>query len=155
MMDICPNGCKEYIPRMKLRDHLKHCKASIEAEPNRDLIDDHLDEGNVQLRIIITEIKTFRTILNEEIRQRLHLITDVGNVRRQHLEQWERIKRIEKHIHCLWKKIDKDRDKRSSLNSATSRKNIYLLLNRITLQINLKSLFFSFHSKIGTEQRGG
>lgn len=106
MLDQCPNGCGEHVPRLKIREHLKQCKAASEVEHSIDIAEDELGEGNVQMRIIVTEIKTFRTILNEEIRQRLHLITDVGNVRRQHLAQWERINKIEKHIQCLWKKVD-------------------------------------------------
>lgn len=123
MLDQCPNGCKEHVPRLKMREHLKLCKATPEVEHGIELAEDELEEGNVQMRIIVTEIKTFRTILNEEIRQRLHLITDMGNVRRQHLAQWERINRIEKHIHCLWKRVDpKGHGERISVDTTSNSK---------------------------------
>lgn len=109
MMDICPNGCKGHIPPIKAGEDLQYCKATNNTVDLKEIIEasdeSEMKEGNVQMRVIITEIKALRTILNEEIRQRLHLITDVGNVRREHLTQWERIIRIEKHIHYLWKKL--------------------------------------------------
>jgi len=45
-----------------------------------------------RVQVVEQEIGTLRSVLNEEIRQRLHLITDVGNLRKQNQinDEWSR-----------------------------------------------------------------
>lgn len=52
-------------------------------------LDQHADH---RIQLLEQDITTMRSVLNEEIRQRLHLITDVGNIRKhnQVVEDWTR-----------------------------------------------------------------
>ncbi|XP_055845788.1 TNF receptor-associated factor 5 [Episyrphus balteatus] len=80
VLEPCPNGCSAYIQRKKMRSHLRDCpKLNM-----RTLTSNGLD-GTMESRIEMLEqdISALRSVLNEEIRQRLHLITDVGSLRKQ------------------------------------------------------------------------
>lgn len=74
ILDKCPTpGCVAYIQRKELETHLKYCPPKA-AKQNGNIVD---------LHVVLEDVAALRKTLNEEIRQRLHLITDVGTLRRR------------------------------------------------------------------------
>ncbi|EDW00130.1 TNF receptor-associated factor 3 [Drosophila grimshawi] len=94
VLEECPNSCNVFIPRIRMRSHLKECPRSKHQQMQRlsvsmERLDQHADH---RVQVLEQDIATIRSVLNEEIRQRLHLITDVGNIRKhnQVVEDWTR-----------------------------------------------------------------
>lgn len=82
-----------------MRSHLKECPRSKQQLQQRlSVSTERLDQQQPlqlephRLQVLEQDIATIRSVLNEEIRQRLHLITDVGNIRKhnQVVEDWTR-----------------------------------------------------------------
>lgn len=71
-----------------MRSHLMEC--SINSKPSFDE-DDIKDDYEHRLHIVDQDLNNMRSVLNEEIRQRLHLITDVGSLRKhnQVTDDWQ------------------------------------------------------------------
>ncbi|KAH8409042.1 hypothetical protein KR009_005622 [Drosophila setifemur] len=94
VLEECPNGCLAFIPRIRMRSHLKECPRSKHLQNQRMSVSmDRLDQQSDQrLQVLEQDVSTIRSVLNEEIRQRLHLITDVGSIRKQNqvVEDWTR-----------------------------------------------------------------
>uniref|UniRef100_A0A6P4F2J1 TNF receptor-associated factor 3 isoform X1 n=4 Tax=Drosophila rhopaloa TaxID=1041015 RepID=A0A6P4F2J1_DRORH len=96
VLEECPNGCQAFIPRIRMRSHLKECPRTNLQGPNGQRMSvsmDRLDrQSDQRLLVIEQDVGTIRSVLNEEIRQRLHLITDVGNIRKQNqvVDDWTR-----------------------------------------------------------------
>ncbi|EDW29911.1 GL15839 [Drosophila persimilis] len=94
VLEECPNSCQVFIPRIRMRSHLKECPRSKNLNNQRLSVSmDRLDQQpDHRLQVLEQDISTIRSVLNEEIRQRLHLITDVGNIRKQNqvVEDWTR-----------------------------------------------------------------
>ncbi|XP_022208731.1 TNF receptor-associated factor 3 [Drosophila obscura] len=95
VLEECPNSCQVFIPRIRMRSHLKECPRSKNLHNQRLSVSmDRLDQqqSDHRLQVLEQDISTIRSVLNEEIRQRLHLITDVGNIRKQNqvVEDWTR-----------------------------------------------------------------
>ncbi|XP_055913416.1 TNF receptor-associated factor 3 [Eupeodes corollae] len=85
VLEPCPNGCSAYIQRKKMRSHLRDCPKVSMRTLSSSSISNGLEGGAMESRIEMLEqdISALRSVLNEEIRQRLHLITDVGSLRKQ------------------------------------------------------------------------
>lgn len=96
VLEQCPNSCNAYVARIRMRAHVKECprgknrkhNGSTERLSSTDRLGstEHLDQQHrpvERLSVLEHDIEALRTVLNEEIRQRLHLITDVGNLRKQ------------------------------------------------------------------------
>ncbi|KAH8287608.1 hypothetical protein KR054_010751 [Drosophila jambulina] len=98
VLEECPKGCLAFIPRIRMRSHLKECpRAKQQQLLNGQRLSasmDRLDQqqSDHRLQALEQDVATIRSVLNEEIRQRLHLITDVGNIRKQNqvVEDWNR-----------------------------------------------------------------
>lgn len=88
ILEKCPNKCVAYVERKLIADHLRECgkvgdksvtKTSARSTDNDD-------------RFVVMEenVVALRTVLNEEIRQRHRLISDVGDLRKknQNTEEW-------------------------------------------------------------------
>ncbi|XP_030379329.1 TNF receptor-associated factor 3 [Scaptodrosophila lebanonensis] len=94
VLEECPNTCNVFIPRIRMRAHLKECPRSKQHVNHRLSANIERLEHSVDHRVQVLEqdIGMIRSVLNEEIRQRLHLITDVGNIRKQNqvVEDWTR-----------------------------------------------------------------
>lgn len=84
-----------------MRSHLKECPRSKQQQQrlsvSMERLDQHQQQQHLQqdphrVQLLEQDIATMRSVLNEEIRQRLHLITDVGNIRKhnQVVEDWTR-----------------------------------------------------------------
>ncbi|XP_053950279.1 TNF receptor-associated factor 3 isoform X1 [Anastrepha ludens] len=92
VLEQCPNNCNAFVPRIRMRSHLKECpkaKAQLQQHTNSlERLDQFMDNRVTQLE---KDLSALRSVLNEEIGQRLHLITDVGNLRKynQVLEDWK------------------------------------------------------------------
>ncbi|XP_017486516.1 PREDICTED: TNF receptor-associated factor 3-like [Rhagoletis zephyria] len=74
-----------------MRTHLKECprgKSQQQLNNSQERLDQFVDNRMTQLE---KDLSALRSVLNEEIGQRLHLITDVGNLRKynQVLEDWK------------------------------------------------------------------
>ncbi|XP_037936261.1 TNF receptor-associated factor 3-like isoform X2 [Teleopsis dalmanni] len=70
-----------------MRSHLKECpRAKQRLGSSHERLDQHLDH---RMQVLEQDVSALRSVLNEEIRQRLHLITDVGNLRKQNQIQDE------------------------------------------------------------------
>ncbi|KAH8303978.1 hypothetical protein KR044_012570 [Drosophila immigrans] len=96
VLEECPNSCHVFIPRIRMRSHLKECprnKPQQAQQPRLSVSMERLDQhADHRVQVLEQDITTIRSVLNEEIRQRLHLITDVGNIRKhnQVVEDWTR-----------------------------------------------------------------
>ncbi|XP_067636592.1 TNF receptor-associated factor 3 [Eurosta solidaginis] len=91
VLEQCPNGCNAFMPRIRMRTHLKECprsKAQQSHSNSLERLDQFVDNRVTQIE---KDLSALRSVLNEEIGQRLHLITDVGNLRKynQVLEDWK------------------------------------------------------------------
>ncbi|KAH8303714.1 hypothetical protein KR018_001972 [Drosophila ironensis] len=94
VLEECPNGCQAFIPRIRMRSHLKECPRNVKRASgvgggSMEHLEPHTD---TRLQVLEQDVNAIRSVLNEEIRQRLHLITDVGNIRKQNqvVEDWTR-----------------------------------------------------------------
>lgn len=114
-MEQCPNSCNAFIPRIRLRSHLKECpraKQRLSSGNSMERLDQHqLDHHRLQ--VIEQDIGALRSVLNEEIRQRLHLITDVGNLRKQNQIADEWTLRTEGILENLKKRLEEENAQRS------------------------------------------
>ncbi|KAH8366521.1 hypothetical protein KR084_000120 [Drosophila pseudotakahashii] len=123
VLEECPNGCQAFIPRIRMRSHQKECPRTSQQNQNQNqnhvsnrmsVSMDRLDrQSDQRLLVIEQDVGTIRSVLNEEIRQRLHLITDVGNIRKQNqvVEDWTRD--TEKAMDELRHQIDEETSRRA------------------------------------------
>ncbi|XP_004520905.1 TNF receptor-associated factor 3 [Ceratitis capitata] len=91
VLEQCPNNCNAFVPRIRMRTHLKECPRARSQQPQSnslERLDQFMDNRLTQFE---KDLSALRSVLNEEIGQRLHLITDVGNLRKynQVLEDWK------------------------------------------------------------------
>ncbi|TDG39576.1 hypothetical protein AWZ03_014002 [Drosophila navojoa] len=96
VLEQCPNSCNVFIPRIRMRSHLKECQRGNHQQKMQRLTAsmERLDQfADHRVQVLEQDISTIRSVLNEEIRQRLHLITDVGNIRKNNhvVEDWTRV----------------------------------------------------------------
>lgn len=81
VLEKCPHSCSSYVPRKRMRSHLKDCpKVRKKVENGLENID--LREHENRMLVLEQDMSALRSVLNEEIKQRLHLITDVGSLRK-------------------------------------------------------------------------
>ncbi|XP_052849944.1 TNF receptor-associated factor 3 isoform X1 [Drosophila gunungcola] len=119
VLEECPNGCQAFIPRIRMRSHLKECPRTNLQSLNGQRMSvsmDRLDrQSDQRLLVIEQDVGTIRSVLNEEIRQRLHLITDVGNIRKQNqvVEDWTRD--TDKALDDLRRQMDEEASQRAFL----------------------------------------
>ncbi|XP_065724238.2 putative leucine-rich repeat-containing protein DDB_G0290503 isoform X6 [Drosophila suzukii] len=118
VLEECPNGCQAFIPRIRMRSHQKECPRINQQNQNvnnrMSVSMDRLDrQSDQRLLVIEQDVGTIRSVLNEEIRQRLHLITDVGNIRKQNqvVEDWTRD--TEKALDELRHQMDEESNRRA------------------------------------------
>lgn len=71
MLEQCPNTCNVFVPRIRMRAHLKECPRNKRRSASLERVDQQVDH---RVQVVENEINTLRSVLNEEIRQRLHLI---------------------------------------------------------------------------------
>lgn len=91
VLEKCPNDCSAFFQRIKMRSHLMECP---KTSPDQNEASDDIpqkDDYEYRLSIIDQDLNKMRSVLNEEIRQRLHLITDVGSLRKhnQVTDDWQ------------------------------------------------------------------
>lgn len=65
-----------------------------------------------RVQVIENEINTLRSVLNEEIRQRLHLITDVGNLRKQNQIHDDWNYNTQENLKALQKRLEEENAQR-------------------------------------------
>lgn len=101
----CPNNCqKEYISRVELEEHLKDCDLlgnSREIKLNNELTMDHIEQLEIDMNLM-------RGMLNEELKQRFHLITEIGQLRRQQLLHNEWSANTDKTVALVQKRLDEE-----------------------------------------------
>lgn len=81
VLEKCPHSCSSYVPRKRMNSHLKTCPKVRSGATNGETKPD-LSEYENRILILEQDISALRSVLNEEIKQRLHLITDVGSLRK-------------------------------------------------------------------------
>ncbi|XP_053681660.1 TNF receptor-associated factor 5 [Sabethes cyaneus] len=95
----CSNGCGARVPRKEMDRHLNRCPAGFGEEPKTNGVGSpkasekiHELEREIVEKIfeLEQEIVALRGTLNEEIRQRLALITDIGQLKKraQLADEW-------------------------------------------------------------------
>lgn len=94
VLEKCPNNCSAFVQRVKIRSHLLECPIRSKTSLNQNEASDDIppkDDYEYKLNIIDQDLNNMRSVLNEEIRQRLHLITDVGSLRKhnQVTDDWQ------------------------------------------------------------------
>ncbi|GAB0089765.1 TNF receptor-associated factor 3 [Sergentomyia squamirostris] len=91
VLERCPNNCLAYVQRKSIETHLKECPktARLQNDNNFATLQDFSLMEN-RLIALEEDIQTYRSALNEEIRQRLHLITDIGALKRKNqvTDEW-------------------------------------------------------------------
>ncbi|XP_059617427.1 TNF receptor-associated factor 3 [Phlebotomus argentipes] len=91
VLEKCPNHCHAYVQRKNLEAHLKECPKTTKATNGSSFVTSQsLNDVENRLLVLEQDIQTFRSALNEEIRQRLHLITDIGALKRRNevTDEW-------------------------------------------------------------------
>lgn len=91
VLEKCPNNCLAYVQRKNLEAHLKECPKTTKMENGTNFVTTQsLNDVENRLLVLEQDIQTFRSALNEEIRQRLHLITDIGGLKRRNevTDEW-------------------------------------------------------------------
>lgn len=85
ILEKCPNKCVAYVERKLMIEHLQECpKTSTNQLTNKIMKnDDTRQQSFDKIFLFEQNLITLRSALNEEIRQRHRMITDVGDVRRQ------------------------------------------------------------------------
>ncbi|XP_017869128.1 PREDICTED: TNF receptor-associated factor 3 [Drosophila arizonae] len=116
VLEECPNSCNVFIPRIRMRSHLKECQRGKHQQKMQRLTAsmECLDQfADHRVQVLEQDISTIRSVLNEEIRQRLHLITDVGNIRKHNhlVENWTR--ETDDCIAELRQQLDEERAQRT------------------------------------------
>lgn len=93
-----------------MRSHLKECPRNKKRTASLERLELQTDH---RVQVVENEINTLRSVLNEEIRQRLHLITDVGNLRKQNQinDDWNHT--TEENLKSLQKRLDEESTQRS------------------------------------------
>lgn len=77
VLEKCPNNCFAYIERHSLTNHLNECPKALNQRS------DKCDDNFGNLFTLERDVIALRSALQEEIRQRHRLITDVGEVRKK------------------------------------------------------------------------
>ncbi|KPU75284.1 uncharacterized protein Dana_GF19567, isoform B [Drosophila ananassae] len=114
VLEECSNGCQAFIPRIRMRSHLKECPRSKQLQNQRGSVTmDHQEHSVHRLQVLEQDVGAIRSVLNEEIRQRLHLITDVGNIRKQNqvVDDWTR--EMEEEVGGLRRQLEDEVSQRS------------------------------------------
>ncbi|XP_002071282.2 TNF receptor-associated factor 3 [Drosophila willistoni] len=159
VLEECPNSCQAFIPRIRMRSHLKECPRNKQHSQRMSVSMDRLDQhADHRLQVLEQDVNTIRSVLNEEIRQRLHLITDVGNIRKQNqvVEEWTRD--TDDHLGGLRRQLEEEGAQRAFVaeqnqidfqyccNITQSLKDqVELKMDDIQKHINQLSIDISFH----------
>ncbi|XP_013098657.2 TNF receptor-associated factor 3 [Stomoxys calcitrans] len=110
VLEQCPNTCNVFVPRIRMRAHLKECPRNKRRSTSLERVDHQID---TRVQVLENEINTLRSVLNEEIRQRLHLITDVGNLRKQNqiIDDWQHS--TNQNVKALQLRLDEENNQRT------------------------------------------
>ncbi|KRG07576.1 TNF receptor-associated factor 3 isoform X1 [Drosophila mojavensis] len=154
VLEECPNSCNVFIPRIRMRSHLKECQRGKHQQKMQRLTAsmERLDQfADHRVQVLEQDISTIRSVLNEEIRQRLHLITDVGNIRKHNnvVEDWTR--ETDDCIAELRQQLDEERAQRTL---ATEQNQVdFQYCCSITQSISIKSLKEQLETKMNDLQQ--
>lgn len=92
-----------------MRAHLKECPHAKHLSSSCENLDEMAEQ---RIQTLENDINTLRTVLNEEIRQRLHLITDLGNVRKQNQLQDEMSHSVQESLKHLQNRLNEENTQR-------------------------------------------
>uniref|UniRef100_A0A1A9V0H3 MATH domain-containing protein n=1 Tax=Glossina austeni TaxID=7395 RepID=A0A1A9V0H3_GLOAU len=109
VLEQCPNTCKVFLPRLRMRAHLKECPHAKYRSSSCENLDEMAEQ---RIQTLENDINTLRNVLNEEIRQRLHLITDLGNVRKQNQLQDEMSHSVQESLKHLQNRLNEENTQR-------------------------------------------
>lgn len=132
-----------------MKDHLNECpKTNLTKKVNGFMKNELNTEfgriEDVEKRFLLLEqdIGLLRSTINEEIRQRLHLITDVGNLRKKNLIADEWTQKVSDVLNALKKCLNDETQNRSidvkKLNEDISKCVITLQVSFFLQKYNIK-----------------
>lgn len=119
VLENCPNNCNAYVQRRRIETHLKDCPKSPQSSIdvyNTPVTNGLLsDDDGFQNRLLILEqdIRSLRSTLNEEIRQRHRLISDVGGLRKRNIVADEWTQKAGEVLNALKKCLNEETDIRT------------------------------------------
>ncbi|KAJ6637563.1 TNF receptor-associated factor 2 [Pseudolycoriella hygida] len=119
VLEKCPNDCNAYVQRRRMEAHLVDCHKSpqnsmeIFNTPTNNGISN--DDDSFQHRLVILEqdIRSMRSTLNEEIRQRHRLISDVGSLRKHNIVSDEWTQKVGDVLNALKKCLNEETEMRT------------------------------------------
>lgn len=82
ILEKCPNHCVAYIERKLMIEHLGECPKRPPRQTANKMKNDDTYQNVDKFVLLEQNLITLRSALNEEIRQRHRIISDVGDVRR-------------------------------------------------------------------------
>ncbi|XP_055371368.1 TNF receptor-associated factor 5 [Condylostylus longicornis] len=94
VLEKCPQSCEVYVQRKRMRNHLRECPKVIKRNSSTNISTNENQNETTEfinrISVLEQDINALRSVLNEEIKQRLHLITDVGSLRKhnQISDEW-------------------------------------------------------------------
>lgn len=112
ILERCPNKCVAYVERKLIAAHLRECsKAGDKSMPRTPT---QLTDNDDRFSTMEENVTALRTVLNEEIRQRHRLISDVGELRKQNRNTEEWITKVGDVLSVLKKYMKDETEMRSS-----------------------------------------
>lgn len=154
VLEKCPHSCSSYVPRKRMNSHLKTCPKVRSGATNGETKPD-LSEYENRILILEQDISALRSVLNEEIKQRLHLITDVGSLRKHNQISEEWTQKVGDVLSALKKCINEERAARCSelKKFGEDMQNIYHQLQQIhNWQMATSSRIDQIHNKLIEEE---
>lgn len=121
MLEQCPNSCNAYVQRRRIETHLRECPksptTSLELysipETNGVTNGDGDESYHNRISLLEQDIRSLRSILNEEIRQRHRLISDVGGLRKHNVVSDEWSQKVGEVLNVLKKCLNEETEIRA------------------------------------------
>lgn len=111
ILERCPNKCVAYVERKLIADHLRECaRVGDKSVPK---VCTHPTDDDDRFSIMEENVTALRTVLNEEIRQRHRLISDVGVLRKQNQNTDDWITKVGDVLTVLKKCLNDETETRS------------------------------------------
>ncbi|XP_037028600.1 TNF receptor-associated factor 1 [Bradysia coprophila] len=118
VLEQCPNSCNAYVQRRRIDTHLKECPksptTSLELYNIPEMSDVITDESyRNRLALLEQDIRSLRSTLNEEIRIRHRLISDVGGLRKHNVVSDEWTQKVGEVLNALKKCLNEETEIRT------------------------------------------
>lgn len=115
-MQQCPDGCFAYLQRKHVEQHLLECPRKVGYSDGRSSPNESMCNWE-------QDVNSLRTALHEETRQRLRLIADIGELRKNSQKFDHCIREIDVAHRNLTKSLE-DESNRRDVDFETIRQNV-------------------------------